>query len=164
MGFTEPDSAPTAPAQMPQAATPGPAAVPYDGPGMALAPDMRAPMPGVPSGMAAAAGVLDGVTGANHVTESPLAAPDVTPYYAGAPQAIYVGGDDNPGGRDDVAGSVAGAVANAEARYGEHQADTYAQGSTIGDVMTFPPSPLDPGAGPGLTLPTGHYYDPDRDY
>jgi hypothetical protein len=52
---------------------------------------------------------------------------------------IYVGGDADPGGRDDVAASVAGSIANAEARYGEHQADTYGQGSTIGCVMDLPP-------------------------
>jgi hypothetical protein len=51
---------------------------------------------------------------------------------------IYVGGDADPGGRDDVAATVAGSVAAAEARYGEHQRDTYEQGSTIGDLMDLP--------------------------
>jgi hypothetical protein len=46
----------------------------------------------------------------------------------------------------------------------EFQADTYAQGSTYGDLMHFPPSPLDPGAGVGNTEPLGGFYDPDRDY
>jgi hypothetical protein len=86
------------------------------------------------------------------------------PYAPGSPDAIYVGGDADAGGRDDVAGAVAAAVAAAEARSGEHQADTYGQGSTIGDLMSFPGSPLDPGAGPGKTLPEGHYYDPPRAY
>jgi hypothetical protein len=55
-------------------------------------------------------------------------------------------------------------VANAEARFGELRGDTYGQGSTIGDVMSFGPSPLDPGAGPGLTDPSGALYDPPRNY
>ena len=87
------------------------------------------------------------------------------PYAAGGPQPIQAHGDADAGGRDDVAGDVAGAQAAAEARYHEHQADTYGQGSTIGDVMTLPPSPLDPGVGSlGTTLPEGHYYDPPRSY
>ncbi len=73
-----------------------------------------------------------------------------------------VGGDADAGGRDDVAGSVAGAVANAGARWHEHQGDTYGQGSQIGDLMTFPPSPLDPGVVGGLTDPSGAFYDPPR--
>jgi hypothetical protein len=36
---------------------------------------------------------------------------------------------------------VAGAMSNAEARYREHEADTYGLGSTIGDVMTLPSTP-----------------------
>jgi hypothetical protein len=51
---------------------------------------------------------------------------------------IYVGGAADAGGRDDVAASAVGAMANAEARYGEHQRDTYAQGSQIGDSMILP--------------------------
>jgi len=87
------------------------------------------------------------------------------PYATSALSPIYVGGDADPGGRDDVGGSVAEAVSNAEARYGEHQRDTYGQGSTIGDVMTLPPSPLDPGVGSlGITDPSGAYYDPPRNY
>jgi hypothetical protein len=87
------------------------------------------------------------------------------PYAAGSPQAVYVGGDGDAGGRDDVAGTVAGAVAAAQARYHEHQGDTYGQGSRIGDPVPFPPNPLDPGAGSlGTTDPAGAYYDPPRDY
>jgi hypothetical protein len=73
-------------------------------------------------------------------------------------------GDADPGGRDIVSGAVAGAVAAAEARFGELQGDTYGLGSHIGDLMNFPPSPLDPGAGAGLTDPEGHYYTPPRAY
>jgi hypothetical protein len=54
---------------------------------------------------------------------------------------IYVGGDADAGGRDSVAGSVAESVAAAVARYGELSADTYAQGSQIGDGITIPPVP-----------------------
>jgi hypothetical protein len=61
---------------------------------------------------------------------------------------VAFGGDSDPGGRDDVADSVAGAVANAQARYGELQGDTYGAGSTIGDVMNLPQPPT--GAGVGL--------------
>jgi hypothetical protein len=86
------------------------------------------------------------------------------PYVPGSPDPIYAGGDADAGGRDDVAGDVASAKAAASARYAEHAADTLLQGSTVGDLLTFPPAPLDPGAGPGLTLPTGHFYDPNREY
>src|SRR6266567_3595101 len=76
------------------------------------------------------------------------------PYAAGAPQQILTGGDANPAGRDDVAGSVAAAMAAAEARFTGHEADTHAQGSQIGDLMTFPAATatgaaLDPGAAAG---------------
>jgi hypothetical protein len=89
-----------------------------------------------------------------------IQAPDA----AGSPQAIRFPGDADAGGRDNVAGDVAGAQAAAEARYREHQSDTYGQGSVIGDVMTLPPSPLDTPAAPGVTDPSGHYYTPPRTY
>ena len=117
----------------------------------------------------AGAGVLIGVTGANDVSEAPLAAPNVNPYDAGASQKIYTGGDDNPAGLDDVAGSVAASVAAAEARFGTHQLDTYGQGGIIGDLMTFPGTtatgaPLDPGSAAGVTEPGGGFYEPPRNY
>ena len=164
MGLTEPDSAPQVPPMMPQAGTPGPAPVPYGGPSWPLAPDIQAPMPDISPGDTPGAAVMGGVTGANFVSEAPVAAPNPNPYEPGNPQAIYVGGDDDPGGRDIVSGTVAGAVAAAEARFGELAGDTYALGSQVGDTLTFPPSPLDPGAGPGLTDPAGHYFDPPRTY
>src|SRR5258708_25017881 len=108
-----PDPPPTPPEQMPQAMTPGPAPVPYAGPGMAIAPDMLAPPPHVTPGLNDAAGVLIGVTGANHVTEAPLRAPNVNPYDPGSPQAILVGGDADPGRRDIASGTGAGAGAAA---------------------------------------------------
>lgn len=112
MGFTEPDSPPTEPGQMPASSW-----------------DIQAP------------------------------------YAPGSPDPIYVGGDADAGGRDIAGGSVAEAVSNAKARYGELQGDTYGQGSHIGDTYKLPPNPLDPGVGSlGETLPTGHYYDPPRSY
>lgn len=87
------------------------------------------------------------------------------PYDAGSPQPISTAGDADAGGRDIVAGTVAGAVAAAQARFGELQSDTYGQGSVIGDVYRLPPSPLDPGVGSlGEASPSGAYYDPPRDY
>jgi hypothetical protein len=143
---------------MPAAPGAGPAPVPFGG-------DQGAANPPLPSGVLSAdtpgPHVLAGVTGANMVSESPLAAPNVNPYEAGAVSPIYVGGDNDPGGRDDVAGTVAGAVAAAEARFGEHQRDTYQQGSQIGDAMMLPPSPVDPAAG---LAPAGAFYDPPRNY
>ena len=72
--------------------------------------------------------------------------------------SITVPGDSDPGGRDVVADSVAGAVGNTEARYHELQGDTYGAGSTIGDVLDLPPvvsdqskhtgSPGSPDSGP----------------
>ena len=85
------------------------------------------------------------------------------PYAAGSPDPILVGGDADAGGRDDVAGDVAQAMANAQARYHEHQSDTYGMGSVLGDVVTLPVSPLDPGVGSlGTTAPSGAFYDPPR--
>lgn len=63
------------------------------------------------------------------------------PYEPGSPDPIFVGGDADAGGRDIVAGSVDEAVANAKARFGELQADTFGQGSQMGDNITLPPAP-----------------------
>jgi hypothetical protein len=169
MPYWPPDTPPEVPPQMPQATTPGPAPVPYGGPGFAITPDMLAPQAHISLGYAPGADVLDGVTGANHVTEAPLTAPNVSPYEAGSLSPVYVGGDPDAGGRDDVAASVSGAVANAEARFIEHQSDTYGLGSNIGDLMSFPGlttsgAPLDPGTAAGKTVPAGGFYDPPRNY
>jgi hypothetical protein len=97
-------------------------------------------------------------------------APDSTwdiqaPYATSAIKPVFVGGDPDAGGRDDVAATVAEAMANAVARYSAHQAETYGPGDPIGDVMSLPPSPLDPGVGStGTTDPAGGYYDPPRNY
>jgi len=82
--------------------------------------------------------------------------PDMTPYYGGPLAPVDVMGDPDAGGRDDVAAT--------NARWHEHQSDTFGVGSTIGDLMDFPPSPLDPGAGVGNTAPAAAFFDPPRDY
>lgn len=79
------------------------------------------------------------------------------PYEPGAPSPILVGGAPDPGGRDDVAGDVAGAVAAACARQDEHQTDTYGMGSQIGDAVTLPAESSTGSTG-------GAFYDPPRDY
>src|SRR5690348_14193832 len=79
------------------------------------------------------------------------------PYAPGEPQPIAFYGDNNPAGRDDVAGSVAGAQAAAEARFREHMGDTYGQGSQIGDTMNLPADSTTGTQG-------GAYYDPPRNY
>ena len=85
------------------------------------------------------------------------------PYAPGEHQPIQAHGDADAGGRDDVAGDVAGSVAAAQARYREHQSDTYGLGSVVGDLMTLPPNPLDPGVGAlGEASPSGAFYDPPR--
>jgi hypothetical protein len=55
--------------------------------------------------------------------------------------------DADAGGRDIVSPTVDGAVAAANARLAELQADTFGQGSTIGDVLTLPSSPFNPAVG-----------------
>ena len=90
--------------------------------------------------------------------------PDMTPYSGGPVDPVMVMGDADPGGRDNVAATFAGSVANANARLHELQSDTFGLGSTIGDLVAFPPSPLDPGAGVGNTAPTAGFYDPPREY
>jgi hypothetical protein len=73
---------------------------------------------------------------------SPIVSPSLpTHEVAAGGQLIAWPGDNDPGGRDIVADSVAGAVSNAEARYHELQGDTYGQGSTIGDIMSLPVVP-----------------------
>ena len=61
------------------------------------------------------------------------------PYAPGSPDPVYTGGDDDPGGRDSVAGDVAGAVTVAMGRREELASDTHGQGGTIGDIMPLPP-------------------------
>lgn len=158
-----PGSAP----QMPAAPGAGPAPVPYGGADLSPEPPGYAAADFADAGGASSA-VLAGVTGLN-TTES-AAAHDIAaatvdaPYYPGPLAPINAAGDADAGGRDDVAATVAAAVANAEARWHEFQSDLSGQGAVYGDLMTFPPSPLDPGAGVGNTSPVGGFYDPDRGY
>jgi hypothetical protein len=78
---------------------------------------------------------------------------------------IMFPGDPDAGGRDDVAATVDGSVASAQARFAEHESDTFGLGSTIGDLVMLPPNPLDPGVGSlGQTDPAGSFYDPPRSY
>jgi hypothetical protein len=166
MGFTEPDSPPPPDGvpQMPQASMPGIAPVPYTGPNelgqvyyAATGVSFSTPGPDVLAG--AEGGLLQESAYAHDVNAGLVA-----DYVPGSPQPVAFPGAADAGGRDDVSGTVAGAVANAEARYLEHEGDTHAQGSVIGDVMTLPPGPLDPGSSPGEALPAGHYFDPPREY
>src|SRR5690242_4335501 len=110
---------------MPQADTLVPAPVPYVVLSWPRAVGLAGPQPDVDPGRTPGAGVLAGVAGANYVTEAPLAAPNPNPYEAGVISPVYAGGDADAGGRDIVSATVAGAVAAAEARFGELQGDTY---------------------------------------
>lgn len=153
--------------QMPQAATPGPAPVPYGGPDLSPEPPAYA-VPDVTYG-APGVEVMNGVSG-NALQESGYAhdmnAGLVVPAVMGSVSPIYVGGDADAGGRDTVAGTVGGAVANAAGRFHEHLGDVTNSGpGYIGDLMPLPPSPLDPGVGStGVTDPAGAFYDPPRGY
>jgi hypothetical protein len=167
MAITEPDSPPPPEGvpQMPQATTPGPAPAPYTGPDQGAgiityaATGVSFTVPSVE--------VLNGSTG-NALQESGYAtdvnAGLVTDYYPGSPSPITVGGDADAGGRDVVAATPQAAVLAADAAYLEQEGDTHGPGSTIGDLMSFPASPLDPGAEPGTTEPSGAYFDPPRSY
>lgn len=150
-------------AQNPQNQGPGSAPVPYGGarpsepPGYGVSLDLTD----------AAAEVMSGVSGPTVLESS--AAHDIAagladaPYSPGQPQPVFTGGDADAGGQDDVAGSVQAAVDAATARWHELQGDL-GQGGVIGDLVTFPPGPLDPGAGVGNTSPLGGFYDPPREY
>lgn len=168
---------PGAAPQMPAAPNAGPAPAPYQGADQSPEPPDYAVSLGVLDDPGV--NVMSGVTGLN-TTESPVAhdvnagAPDA-PYYPGPLSPIFTGGDDDAGGRSPVAGDPAAAVANSTGRWRELQSDLGSTGTpgpgaqpvhagVIGDLMNFPPSPLDPGAGVGNTSPIGGFYDPDRDY
>jgi hypothetical protein len=166
MGFTEPDSPPP-PAgvpQMPGAPNAGPAPAPYTGPDELgqvhyAATGVSFTVPSVE--------VLNGSSG-NAVQQSGYAydvnAGLVADFSPGAISPIQMPGPGDAGGRDDVSATVAGAVANAEARYLEHEGDTHGTGGAVGDILTLPPGPLDPGAAPGEAAPSGSFYDPPRSY
>ncbi len=141
--------------QMPQAGA-GPAPVPYSGADQSPAAyEAPAISFGTPGG-----DVLAGVSG-NAIQESAYAHDEnaglVTPYYGGGISPIQVHGDADAGGTDDVASTVAGSVHAAEARYAEHESDTHAQGSAIGDVMTL--TPVDSNPAVGSNEPWGPFDD-----
>lgn len=152
--------------QMPAAPNSGPAPAPYGGADLSPEPPDYAADLGPADD--AGANVMSGVTGLG-TTESP-SAHDVAagtadaPYYPGPLVPVNAAGDDDAGGRDDVSGTVSGAVAAATGRWQENQAYTMQQGGTAGDILALPPSPLDPGVVGGLTDPSGALYDPPRDY
>lgn len=162
--MTDVHGSPANAAQNPQAANSGTAPVPYAGPRPAEPPGY-----GVTLDLAdAAAEVMSGIPSMPGLSEQPWAHDASAgvadaPYYAGALSPVDAAGDADAGGRDDVAATVQGSVDAATARWREHMSDLRA-GGTIGDLMTFPPSPLDPGAGVGNTMPTAAFYDPTRDY
>jgi len=159
MGFTEPDSPPPPGGvpQMPQASMPGIAPVPYGGPDESPEPPVYSPQPvtfatpGVVVLAPAEGGLLQESSYAHDVNAGLVAN-----FYPGAPSPIGVHGDADPGGRDDVAGTVAGAVANAEARYLEHEGDTHPAGGQLGDLLGVP---VETSGNFG-----GAFYDPPRDY
>lgn len=158
---------PAAAAQNPQAASSGSAPVPYAGARPSEPPVYAADLgPLSDTGAAVMAGIpLGGVVTESAVAHDIAAGLADAPYYPGAISPVNAMGDADAGGRDDVAGTVAGAVAAADARLAELQADTYGQGSVIGDLLALPPGPLDPGVGSlGVTDPSGGFYDPPRNY
>ena len=154
-------------AQMPQASTSGSAPVPYAGPDLQPEPPDYAvdlgPVVDHPLDMIHPVTNLGTTESADATSLSPLAVSGDAPYYPGPLAPINAAGDNDAGGRDDVAATVQQAVANATDRWHEFMGDLGAAG-TIGDLVTFPPSPEDPGAGVGNTTPTGDFYDPPRDY
>lgn len=140
--------------QNPQNMSPGSAPVPYAGTDQSPEPPVYGP--GLVLGDAAAE-VMNGIPGMASVAESPVAH-DIAagtadaPYYPGPLSPIDAMGDADAGGRDDVAGSVAEAVANATARWHEYQGDaTVAGPSQIGDAVTLPP--VDSNAAVGVQGP-----------
>lgn len=180
--------------QMPQMDNPGPAPLPYPGgrdqaagnpPVYEAAPLQMSPADGY---------VVHPSVGPLNTTQDPSAytmdgnpgpSPLATPYVTAPISPIHVHADNDPGGRSPLSDTVAGAVANSTARWQDLQSDTFKggpvvgtviqnepnlsafpqqQGSVIGDLVDFPPSPLDPGAGVGNTLPTAAFFDPTREY
>lgn len=148
---------PGAAGQMPQAGA-GPAPVPYGGADQSPEPPSYGPpvtawnMPGQDVMAAAAGGPLQ-KSGYAYDMNAGL----VNPVPLGAVSPIGVGGDADAGGRDDVSGTVAGAVASAEARYLEYEGDTHAQGAPVGDLLDMP------AYGTAGTV-AGSFYDPPRSY
>lgn len=135
---------------LPAAPDSGAAPVPYAGADQSPEPQDYGPAvvtPRDPGSM----DVMAGVSG-NGVQESAVAhdmnAGLVTPYYGGPLAPVDAMGDADAGGRDDVADTVAGAVASAEARYHEHASDATAPGpGQIGDELALTPIDSNPAVG-----------------
>ena len=186
------NSPPGAP-QMPKAPGPGPAPVPYAGPDQSpeppdygAAPLEMAPADGyVLHGVTGLNTVQD--PSAHTLDGNPGPSPLVTSYYAGQQAPVYIHGDADAGNASNIAATVGESVAMATGRWQELESDTLTpgpvagtvvhnepnlsgpghpqqQGSVIGDLIHFPPSPLDPGVGVGNTAPTGGFFDPTREY
>ena len=166
--------------QMPQAAAAG-APVPYRGPDERPEPPLYSvgdtfPVVDHPLDIVHGIPQVTGLSESAAATDmGPLAVSGDAPYYPGPFHTVNAAGDDDPGGRSDAADNVAGAVANAQARWqnlmGDHgHTGTPGPGAQpvhagqIGDLIQFPAGPLDPGAGVGNTIPTGGFYDPTREY
>ena len=136
---------PAGAAQMPAAPNSGPAPLPYGGADLSPEPPTYN-IPAFTDAGGATSAVLDGVSG-NALQESGYAhdinAGLITPFVSGHAQQIYVGGDNDAGGRDTVTGTVAGAVANAEARWKEYESDIVAAGAMYGDQLQVPAVPED---------------------
>jgi hypothetical protein len=111
-----------------------------------------------------------------HPTPLPLqdSGPGITPL-AGLP--VTSGSGTEQGGVRDTAGERLSALAAAEAdvraaqaagmsaehdRRAHYAADILPIGAAYGDTMTLDGGSLDPGAGGGVTLPAGFFYDPPR--
>ena len=92
--------------------------------------------------------------------DSAPTAPEQMPASSFDIQAPYVTGALAPiagASRDDMASSVTGAQAAAEARYGAHESDTHGLGSQLGTPVTLPVDTTTGSDG-------GAYYDPPRSY
>ena len=92
--------------------------------------------------------------------DTPPTAPEQMPASTWDIQAPYATSALSPiagAARDDMASSVDGAQAAAEARYNAHEADTHGLGSTIGTPMAMP-------AMTTTGSDDGAYYDPPRSY
>jgi hypothetical protein len=137
------------PYPIPAAPGPGPAPVPYSGPDPAPEPpdyglgDVAISYPGAEVMGAAQGGILQESAVAHDVSAGTADAP----YVPGDISPVDAMGDADAGGRDDVAGTVAASVDAAQARYVEHESDTHAQGSVIGDLVDLPSSPFNPAVG-----------------
>ena len=152
--------------QMPQATGAGSAPVPYQGQNYLGQPFYAADL----GPMSDAAGdVMNGIVLGGTVSESavahsiPAGLADA-PYEPGSLAPVQSPpGDGDADDTDDVRGDVQGAVDAATARWRMHEQDTHAQGSTIGDLMVFPPAAIYAG-GVGNVTADGGFYDPPRDY